>query len=906
MAGLFDTIRKDEWRRLLPLTLAYALVMASVYVLKPVRNALFLNRLGIDQLPYVLLLVALVGGVTATLYARFSRAVRIDRLILGTFAVLIANLVLFRLVLPHGQGWLFYLFYVWVNLYGLMSVSLLWLLANAAFNPREARRLFGFIGTGGIAGAIVGGVFTGWAVDRLGTENLLIVCVGLLGVCAGLIRLVRPIEVSTDRGSGEDGSALSSVVRSDLLRYLAMMAGIVAAVAAVADVQFNQIADAAFPAKDAKTAFFGAFFAYLNGFAFLFQLLVTPRILRSYGVGAALLFLPVCLAAGSLGVLLIPGLLGGVAVKVGDIGFRHSIHKSAVEILFLPVPANLKKRTKVFLDTTVDNLATGLGAAMVLVLTGPLGVSYRYLSFLSMALIAVWIRLLFRVRRAYVDSFRQALEHREIDLNEFRAGISEAAVISALRTALTSRNERQVIYALDVLVSARVERLAESVKPLLDHPSAEVRRTAVQALHDGADPALAPLMQDLLRDDDPDVRVAAMHFLCRHGNGHHLRTMKNYVSDPDARIRAAALGCISDHGSSEEKALIDDAVILQVLETEGEDAVFCRMQAARVLGVTEDPDLRKYLRALMGDASPEVVRQAIRSVGWIGDTEDIPWLLEKLTDRTYRVAARDALAAFGVPALSVLTRHLADENGDPLLCRHIPRVLSQIHSQQSVDALLSQLGQAPPALRYHRIKALNKLRDQASELIFDTRQVDAVLVQEIRSYYEVLQIRHLFQEARKNPVVRLLKKALSEKQKQGIERIFRLLGLFYPPRDMYSAYLGIVSTRKAVRASAVEFLDNVLDRDRKDDLLPFLDPDSPESALREGRAMFDQSFKTQEEALAFLIKGQDTWLRACAINCVDGSNAPALVRLVTTCREDPNPLVSETARMVLKRLTTDN
>ena len=253
-----------------------------------------------------------------------------------------------------------------------------------------------------------------------------------------------------------------------------------------------------------------------------------------------------------------------------------------------------------------------------------------------------------------------------------------------------------------------------------------------------------------------------------------------------------------------------------------------------------------------------------------------------------------------------MTRHLADENGDPLLCRHIPRVLSQIHSQQSVDALLSQLGQAPPALRYHRIKALNKLRDQASELIFDARQVDAVLVQEIRSYYEVLQIRHLFQEARKNPVVRLLKKALSEKQKQGIERIFRLLGLFYPPRDMYSAYLGIVSTRKAVRASAVEFLDNVLDRDRKDDLLPFLDPDSPESALREGRAMFDQSFKTQEEALAFLIKGQDTWLRACAINCVDGSNAPALVRLVTTCREDPNPLVSETARMVLKRLTTDN
>ena len=906
MAGLFDNIRKDEWRRLLPLTLAYALVMASVYVLKPVRNALFLNRLGIDQLPYVLLLVALVGGVTATVYSRFSRAVRIDRLILGTYAFLISNLVLFRLILPHGQGWQFYLFYVWVNLYGLMSVSLLWLLANAAFNPREARRLFGFIGTGGIAGAILGGVFTGWAVDRLGTENLLIVCVGLLGVCAGLIRLVRPIDVSSDRGSKEDKSALVSVARSDLLCYLAMMAGIVAAVAAVADVQFNQIADAAFPAKDAKTAFFGAFFAYLNGFAFLFQLLLTPRILRSYGVGVALLFLPVCLAAGSLGVLLIPGLLGGVAVKVGDIGFRHSIHKSAVEILFLPVPANLKQRTKVFLDTTVDNLATGLGAAMVLVLTGPLGVSYRHLSLLSLALIAVWIRLLFRVRRAYVDTFRQALERREIDLNEFRASISEAAVINALRTALASRNKRQVIYALNVLISARVERLAESVKPLLAHPSAEVRRTAVLTLHDGADPALAPQMQDLLQDDDPDVRAAAMHFLCRHGNGDRHQMMKNYVSHPDARIRAAALGCIAEYGSSEEKALIDDAVILQVLETEGEDAVLSRMQAARVLGVTEDPDLRKYLRALMDDASPEVVRQAIRSVGRIGNSEDIPWLLDKLTDRTYRVAARHAIASFGAPALPVLTRHLADENGGPLLCRHIPRVLSQIHTQQSVDALLYQLGQAPPALRYHRIKALSKLRDRAPGLVFDAHQVDAVRVQEIRSYYERLQIRHIFQGVRENSAVRLLKKALSEKQRQGLERIFRLLGLFYPPRDMYSAYLGMVSARKAVRASAVEFLDNVLDRERKDDLLPFLDPASPEAALQEGQAMFNRPFRTKEEALTFLIEGQDIWLRACAMNCVDSADSPALVRLVTTCREDPNPLISETARMVLKRLTTDN
>ena len=50
-----------DWRRVLPMTVAYGIVMASLYVLKPARNALFLNRFGIDQLPFVLMLVALVG-----------------------------------------------------------------------------------------------------------------------------------------------------------------------------------------------------------------------------------------------------------------------------------------------------------------------------------------------------------------------------------------------------------------------------------------------------------------------------------------------------------------------------------------------------------------------------------------------------------------------------------------------------------------------------------------------------------------------------------------------------------------------------------------------------------------------------------------------------------------------------
>ncbi len=230
LAGLVD-VRREELPRILPLTLAYGLVMASLYVLKPARNALFLDQLGVGQLPYVLMLVALIGGGVAAIFIRLTRLVRLDRLILGTFLFLIVNLLGFRLLLPYGWGWSFYLFYVWVNLYGLMATSLLWLLAGVIFNPREARRLFGLIGSAGIAGAIVGGAFTSWVVKKVGTENLLIVCVALLG--GGLLLLLRVRsggEVSS-REEKKSAGALADIGRSDLLQLLGSMAALTAVAA---------------------------------------------------------------------------------------------------------------------------------------------------------------------------------------------------------------------------------------------------------------------------------------------------------------------------------------------------------------------------------------------------------------------------------------------------------------------------------------------------------------------------------------------------------------------------------------------------------------------------------------------------------------------------------------------------
>ena len=70
----------DEQRRVVPLTIAHFLFLGSMYLLKPARNAFVLDRLGIGQLPYVLIAVALIGGLVSWLFSRHTRDVRLDRL----------------------------------------------------------------------------------------------------------------------------------------------------------------------------------------------------------------------------------------------------------------------------------------------------------------------------------------------------------------------------------------------------------------------------------------------------------------------------------------------------------------------------------------------------------------------------------------------------------------------------------------------------------------------------------------------------------------------------------------------------------------------------------------------------------------------------------------------------------
>ena len=618
-------------------------------------------------------------------------------------------------------------------------------------------------------------------------------------------------------------------------------------------------------------------------------------------MGGSILFLPIGLFAASVAMFVSPVLWVGILMRGIDGSFRYSIDKTGRELLFLPIPLDIRKRIKVVTDILVDRWCRGLAGGLLWILTTQLHFSVRHLSLVAIGMAGIWIGLGIAVGREYVNAFREALERRQIDPDQLRMEITDASAVKPLLAALASEHERQVTYALDMLMSVKNVELISSVRPLLKHPNAEVRRKSLQVLQEQADETLTSEVEELLQDPDQDVRVEALHLLCQRSPEDSQERLQGYSKSSRFDVRIAAIGYIAAYGSEEDREQVDEGVIQELLATVGEEAELARVQVARLLGSLNRPDLREYLLKLRDDSSAAVVRQVIHSAGQTRDSAFIEWLLDKLSQSEFRADARRALAAFGKEILGTLNELLENESLDLTIRANVIKVFTQIPSQEAVDILTSNLVPADPLMKYHLVKALNKLHASYPRIRFPRERVDASLIEETRSYYSAVQILQAQRKAaRKGASDQLLQTAIIEKQDENLELIFRLLGLRYPPKDMLNAYGAIVSQQEGIRANAIEFLDNVLQKDLKKYVLPILEHSTVEMETLRGRELFGLRIESRDQALEQLIRGHDPWLKACALFSCIGTRSPELERLIEEAQTDPDPIVRETADLVMQ------
>ncbi|MEO5719766.1 MAG: MFS transporter [Chthoniobacterales bacterium] len=399
-------VRPNEVRALCLAGLFNFVILGSYYVIRPIRDDIAAAG-GVENLSWLftgtLVVTLLANAAFSAIVAKMPRR----KFLPIAYRFFIANLVIFYLLMrtltPEQNVWVGRAFYVWVSVFNLFVVTLFWAFMTDVFNSEQAKRLFAFIAVGGSLGAIAGPLVTATLVHKLGAANLILVCAALLEVapwCVKYFPAVRPPgEEGNERGAEQGAeqaigggsilTAISHVFRSPYLIGICAFMLLHAITSTIVYFQQADITGHHFQDRALRTAFFAQLDLAVNTLTIVVQLFFTGRLLKWFGVGFTLAFLPVLSVMGFLGMGFVPviGLLAAFQVlrRAGN----FAVTRPAREVLFTVLRREDKYKAKSFIDTFVYRAGDQIGAWSYPLLTF-LGLGLTGVSFVAAPLAAVW------------------------------------------------------------------------------------------------------------------------------------------------------------------------------------------------------------------------------------------------------------------------------------------------------------------------------------------------------------------------------------------------------------------------------------------------------------------------------------------------------------------------------------
>jgi AAA family ATP:ADP antiporter len=844
----FADVRGHEVHAALYLSGFFFLITFTFYIIKPVKES-FLIGINPAWWPYADLATALLIGFVVALNVRLLNRLPRRIYISATLLFFIGSLLVFwyafdvylkksvQTPVADSSGGIFsiwiplaiikagtvpvFVFSFWTDVFIAMSVTQFWLAVNDVFDPYQGKRLVGLFVTGGLFGGIAGSSLAALMVfaKLISAGNLLLVCPVILLLALIMVSLVYreqqhlreagEVEVNPVQAGARVGywESFLAVKRS---RYLLLLAATLASAmvaGSLINFQFKFAVKSVFPDNNDRTFFVSMFFLGILILSTVFHLAATGRILRSFGIRWALLVAPALLLAGSLSVFLVSAgalLAWASLIRGGDKLFDNTIGQSIRELLYIPVPADIKYKAKIFIDMFVNKFATGLGAGLYWGLYRLSGFAYkdpianvREIGILVVVFLVLWIALTRAVYAEYPAVLKKDIRRK---WDEGDKAVQQHVDVDLTRDvfdALQSRERSTTLYLMNVFDLVRKNNLTPELKEVLGIKQDELRAQSMDRLFDAGGEVLFHSLDETIADKDL-ASVIDLVFL-----------LPSYQEVMGKRLAA-------DAGSASD---VD------------------RMDAAKLIGLmVRSPETLRFLERFLQDPSPEVVAYALRSAAVHRRVEHIPLILRQLGNPLTALEAQGTLTSYGPGVEDQLKSVLGDESEALEVRRAVPAVLARFGTQRSADILLDELARRRGDVEQEVIDALYKLRADRPEVRFREKQVRPELLDMIEKSYAIcLSASGLAAGGgdAAGPAAEA-KVALD----LNVRRIFDLMTLLHPPEDIVKAYQNILKGTRRSGDYSLSLLDDLLDRELKALLFPLIEDLPPEErALRMKKAM---------------------------------------------------------------------
>lgn len=931
----FD-IRDGEIRISFFMQIYIFLLITVLLMVKPTINALFLSNLGAKHLPYAYILVAIVALVTSFFY---NRAIKRYSLRIITIATLVYFSICFLLLSILMKwfiinDWLLYVYYLSVSLFAVLVTSQFWIIANMVYNAREAKRLFGFIGAGAIAGGIFGGYLTTLLATAYGNRIVIFVASILILCCIPILQTVWKLRVKklntytrNQRINAEKHSYNSPfrlILQSKHLTYLAAIVGVGVIMAKLVDFQFSDFANREIPDSDELASFFGFWFSSFNVIALLIQLFLTNRMLAWLGVTSNLLILPLGIAIGCLLFLTFPELWVLILIKGMDGSFKQSINKAGIELSILPIPYHVKNEAKSFIDVVVDSVATGIAGLMLIFIIRKLELSTSYITVIILLFLFVWIVLIYKLREAYFESFRTNIQNSLITTAEVTKKDNKGGTAKRYISVLSNGTEEEILSLLNRLQDFRLRSFEPHIVNLLNHPSNPVKEAAIEQLYFYRKGTGLEKIKELIHTKDDTVVFKAMEYLMQHTYIKDDSIFRSYLDHPVDYISNAAVLCLAKESSNNNKLAIqydlNGKIETKIRELSTNDNDLRVQEIAELLlavAYTKEPKYYSFISAHFNNIGPYVTKHAIKAAGITAHEPFIKNLLEFLSQKEYRKPAIKALRKYGVGITKTLLKMDISENLSEEIKPFVPKIIESFKSNDSIRILVRLLSSKDFIIRLEASKSLNEIKRKTSGLNLDNRMLTKRILKETKNYRDtinaianikrVVDTTVISENEDNDAATELLisRESLLEllyvQINQSLDCIFNLLSLKYNQTDIQTSYYGLKSDVRETKINALEFLDNLLHSRLKSRMLPLIEYhiiDNYEYKMTSFRIV---NMK-ERTVLLKLLKNRGARLKQAVLNVMNHSQDPSYIKIINPYLKHNNKKVRLFAKSALSSL----
>ncbi len=395
-------IRPTEIRATLTAFATVFLLMASYFIMRPVRDAMA-SDWSDTEVSLLWNLQFFISAAIISVYGVMVSRMKFKRVVPCVYFLFSVTFLGFYLVSPKLDNVILVekAFYLWVSAFSLLHLSVFWSLMSTLFSKHQGKRLFSVIAAGSSAGAIVGPLVPAFFSRTLGLDSLmLIAALGLILVVPLVLYLIqlqsaapnspRHHRVISNRPVGGRWWAGFNQVVSN--RYLLGIAAFILLYVFVSSfIYFEQKNLLAPYSRPERVQILSTIDGVVNTLTFVIAFFVTGRLVTKIGMPFTLMCMPLLLALGLAAIAFAPLVVLVMALQITRRTGNYALTRPAREMLFTQVTTEERLKAKPVIDVVIYRGGDAASGTLFALLSDGVGLSMGVIAGIGAGICALWV-----------------------------------------------------------------------------------------------------------------------------------------------------------------------------------------------------------------------------------------------------------------------------------------------------------------------------------------------------------------------------------------------------------------------------------------------------------------------------------------------------------------------------------